>query len=188
MPVAGSSKRDACKTEACAIQDCLAQNSYDMNKCKSKVDKLKDCCSQNLKQSVHCGLVDSRTDTDLRNQMTRYDTADRASWANHTAVRSTVIYSSRHLVLVQLLDTSISGCRPSVLTLEHHQEEPRSRHDQSRRTIIRTSPWLNLISFSSLPYDGCLQFQTSILNMSDVPQHRWQLQQRHILASLAQQT
>lgn len=64
MPVAGSSKRDACKTEACAIQDCLAKNDYDMNKCKDKVDKLKDCCSKNLKESVHCGMVDSRTDTD----------------------------------------------------------------------------------------------------------------------------
>lgn len=64
MPTAGSSKRDACKTEACAIQDCLAQNSYDMNKCKDKVDKLKDCCSHNLKESVHCGMVDSRTGTD----------------------------------------------------------------------------------------------------------------------------
>ena len=64
MPVAGSSKRDACKTEACGIQDCLAKNDYDMNKCKDKVDKLKECCRDNLKQSVHCGMVDSRTDTD----------------------------------------------------------------------------------------------------------------------------
>ena len=64
MPVAGSGKRDACKTEACAIQDCLAKNDYDMNNCKDKVDKLKKCCSNNLKESVHCGMVDSRTDTD----------------------------------------------------------------------------------------------------------------------------
>ncbi len=64
MPVAGSSKRDACKTEACAIQDCLSKNDYDMNKCKDKVDRLKDCCSKNLKESVHCGMLDSRTDTD----------------------------------------------------------------------------------------------------------------------------
>ena len=64
MPVAGSSKRDACKSEACAIQDCLAKNGYDMNKCKDKVDKLKSCCSDNMMESVHCGMVDSRTDTD----------------------------------------------------------------------------------------------------------------------------
>ena len=64
MPVAGGSKRDACKTEACGIQDCLAKNGYDMNKCSDKVDKLKQCCSSNMKESVHCGLVDSRTDTD----------------------------------------------------------------------------------------------------------------------------
>lgn len=64
MPVAGSGKRDACKSEACAIQDCLAQNDYNMSKCKDKVDKLKSCCKDNLKESVHCGMVDSRTDTD----------------------------------------------------------------------------------------------------------------------------
>jgi len=64
MPVAGSGKRDACKSEACAIQDCLAQNDYNMSKCNDKVDKLKACCKDNLKESVHCGMVDSRTDTD----------------------------------------------------------------------------------------------------------------------------
>ena len=64
MPVAGGSKRDACKSEACAIQECLAQNDYNMSKCQSKVDKLKSCCKDNLKESVHCGMVDSRTDTD----------------------------------------------------------------------------------------------------------------------------
>lgn len=64
MPVAGGSKRDACKSEACAIQDCLAKNDYNMSKCQDKVDKLKNCCKENLKESVHCGMVDSRTDTD----------------------------------------------------------------------------------------------------------------------------
>ena len=64
MPVAGSSKRDACKSEACAIQDCLAKNDYDMSKCQDKVDKLKKCCKDSMMESVHCGMVDSRTDTD----------------------------------------------------------------------------------------------------------------------------
>ena len=75
MPVAGSSKRDACKTEACAIQDCLAKNDYDMHKCKDKVDKLKDCCSKNLKESVHCGMIDSeptQTLETVKSQMIRY--------------------------------------------------------------------------------------------------------------------
>ena len=62
--MAGGSKRDACKSEACAIQDCLAKNDYNISKCQDKVDKLKNCCKDNLKESVHCGMLDSSTDTD----------------------------------------------------------------------------------------------------------------------------
>ena len=64
MPVAAGSNRHACKSEACAIQECLANNDYNISKCQDKVDKLKKCCKDNLKESVHCGMVDSSTDTD----------------------------------------------------------------------------------------------------------------------------
>ena len=41
MPTAGgTTNRDACKADACAIQDCLASSDYDMSKCKKQV-----CCS-----------------------------------------------------------------------------------------------------------------------------------------------
>ena len=65
MPVAGSSNRGACHTEACAIQDCLANNNYDMGKCQDKVDKLKKCCSGNtMQESVHCAFLNSVPGTD----------------------------------------------------------------------------------------------------------------------------
>lgn len=65
MPSAGSSNRGACHTEACAIQDCLANNNYDMNKCQDKVDKLKKCCSgSTMQESVHCAFLNSVPGTD----------------------------------------------------------------------------------------------------------------------------
>ncbi|KIN02054.1 hypothetical protein OIDMADRAFT_18795, partial [Oidiodendron maius Zn] len=34
-----------CQSRACAIQDCLAKNSYDETKCRSQVDALYECCN-----------------------------------------------------------------------------------------------------------------------------------------------
>lgn len=65
MPEAGGSRRGSCHTEACAIQDCLANNGYDMSKCQDKVDKLKRCCSNGVMQeSVHCAFLNSVPGTD----------------------------------------------------------------------------------------------------------------------------
>ncbi|CAD6446513.1 5d4a44aa-86ba-4e72-875e-179cc1f6bc52 [Sclerotinia trifoliorum] len=34
-----------CHSKACAIQECLAKNSYNEEKCRSQVDALYDCCN-----------------------------------------------------------------------------------------------------------------------------------------------
>ncbi|KAH8784066.1 hypothetical protein BGZ57DRAFT_884614 [Hyaloscypha finlandica] len=34
-----------CHSRACAIQDCLAKNSYNEAKCRSQVDALYKCCN-----------------------------------------------------------------------------------------------------------------------------------------------
>ncbi|PVH74722.1 DUF1903-domain-containing protein [Cadophora sp. DSE1049] len=40
-----------CHSRACAIQDCLAKNSYNESKCRSQVDALYDCCNKFYKRN-----------------------------------------------------------------------------------------------------------------------------------------
>ncbi|CAL3963607.1 unnamed protein product [Diplocarpon coronariae] len=35
-----------CHFRACAIQDCLAKNSFNEAKCRSQIDALYDCCNR----------------------------------------------------------------------------------------------------------------------------------------------
>ncbi|ODV94171.1 hypothetical protein PACTADRAFT_17898 [Pachysolen tannophilus NRRL Y-2460] len=37
---------DPCKSEACAIQDCLKQNNYNESRCTVLIDQLYACCSK----------------------------------------------------------------------------------------------------------------------------------------------
>ncbi|KAF7860766.1 hypothetical protein EAF04_008284 [Stromatinia cepivora] len=39
------STEQPCHSKACAIQDCLAKNNYNEEKCRSQVDALYDCCN-----------------------------------------------------------------------------------------------------------------------------------------------
>eukprot|EP00884_Botryococcus_braunii_P005297 jgi/Botrbrau1/14769/Bobra.0284s0003.1 len=59
MPVAGGSPdqdRDACKAEACKIQDCLAKNNYDVSRCQGVIKELQKCCERYQGVSIHCGF------------------------------------------------------------------------------------------------------------------------------------
>ena len=38
--------KQACQSEACAIQTCLADNDYDSNKCKNIIQNFHKCCAK----------------------------------------------------------------------------------------------------------------------------------------------
>ncbi|KAJ5047114.1 uncharacterized protein L3040_002957 [Drepanopeziza brunnea f. sp. 'multigermtubi'] len=42
-----------CHSKACAIQGCLAKNSYNEAKCKSQVDALYACCNKFYERNGH---------------------------------------------------------------------------------------------------------------------------------------
>lgn len=59
MPVAGGTPdrdREACKSEACNIQDCLSKNGYDVSRCQGAIKDLQKCCERFQGVSIHCGF------------------------------------------------------------------------------------------------------------------------------------
>ncbi|BDA51219.1 probable cx9C motif-containing protein 4, mitochondrial [Coccomyxa sp. Obi] len=53
---ASSSRDDACKKEACAIQACLSKKNYNPDACTHQIENLKRCCEGVQGNSIHCAF------------------------------------------------------------------------------------------------------------------------------------